>query len=172
VLGTSFNIKSYEDEGQVEATLIEGSLRIIPSSALKTKFKSVTLKPNEKATYKKEESILSVKELDVVHPEERQRRKKRLPEMKGLEISQIESIISWKDNELIFWNETFEDISVKMERWYGISIVIEDEKLKSYRYSGKFIYNETINQVMDILALTTPIGYSLDKNVLTIYEKE
>ena len=172
VLGTSFNIKSYEDEGQVEATLIEGSLRIVPSKALKKKFKSVTLKPNEKAIYKKEESVLSVKELDVVHPEEKQRHKKRMPEMKGLEISQIESIISWKDNELIFWNETFEDIRIKMERWYGISILIEDEKLKNYRYSGKFIYNETINQVMDILALTTPIGYKLDKNVLTIYEKE
>ena len=60
---------------------------------------------------------------------------------------------------------------IKMERWYGISIRIQDDQLKKYRYSGKFIYNETINQVMDILALTTPIQYTLDRNVLTIYVK-
>ncbi len=171
VLGTSFNLKSYGSENHIETTLIEGSLKILPASSSSEKFRVVTLKPNEKATYIKDRSLLSVDELDVDQKEKDRPAKNRRVETTDLGISQIESIIAWKDNELIFRNETLEDMCLKMERWYGISIRIQDKALGKYRYSGKFVYNETINQVMDILSLTTPIQYTLDKNVLIIKEK-
>jgi ferric-dicitrate binding protein FerR (iron transport regulator) len=97
----------------------------------------------------------------------RNRRIEKLP----ISITQVESIISWKDNHLIFRDESFEEIAKKMESWYGVEIRIEDAKLKSYRFTGKFIYNETIDQVMEVIGRTTPLRYSLNKNTLVIQSK-
>ena len=171
VLGTSFNVKSYGDENITETTLIEGSLMIFPESSNAKKMRKVILKPNEKATFNKSENILSIDKLDVKTSISKDDTGN--PATPDLEVSQIESVVAWKDNELIFGNETLEEICVKMERWYGIKIRIEDERLKrrGYRYNGKFIYNETITQVMDIISRTTPMEYALEKNVLIIKER-
>lgn len=170
VLGTRFNVKSYKDENIMETTLIEGSLRIVSTSASSRKLKEVTLKPNERATFSKDENTLLV---DNLNASTQGSKLNSPPKAVPLGITQIESIVAWKDNELIFRDETLEEICSKMERWYGVSILIAGEKLKGkeYRYNGKFIYNETINQVMDIICRTTPIEYTFDKNVLIIKEK-
>lgn len=55
VLGTSFNVKAYEDEDEVEVIVVEG--RVEFSSTYEKGKKKVNLKVNEKATYKKKESI-------------------------------------------------------------------------------------------------------------------
>ena len=40
-------------------------------------------------------------------------------------------ITSWKDQMLVFADETFEDIAIKMERWFNMKIRIEDNLLKT-----------------------------------------
>jgi len=169
VLGTSFNVKCYSEENTVETTLIEGSLEILPgNSGIRSK-KKITLKPNEKAIFLKLNNSISIAELDKPgHKDDKiNQRIKKSP----ISITQVESIISWKDNHLTFRDESFEEITKKMESWYDVEIRIEDEKLKKYRFTGKFIYNETIDQVMDVISRTTPLIYSLDKNMLTIKSK-
>jgi len=113
VLGTSFNVKSYKDENITETTLIEGSLRIMSSSAAPRKLKEVTLKPNERATYSKDENKISVDNLIVSSQASKFNAPIKAIPAKG--ISQIESIVAWKDNELIFRDETLEEICLKME---------------------------------------------------------
>ncbi len=75
---------------------------------------------------------------------------------------------AWKDDCLLFQSETFENISYKLERWYDVKIHIKDEALKNYRYTGKFAHKETLNQVLEILSLTTPISYTFERNDLYI----
>jgi transmembrane sensor len=169
VLGTRFNIKCYSNENTVETTLIEGSLEILPGNSGITGKEKVKLKPKEKAIFLKLSKSISISELDDAGRKEDNMdlyvKKSHMP------ITQVESIISWKDNQLIFRDESFEEITKKMEDWYGVEIRIEDEHLKPYRFTGKFIYNETIDQVMDVISRTTPLTYSLDKNILTIRSK-
>jgi ferric-dicitrate binding protein FerR (iron transport regulator) len=169
VLGTRFNVKCYSKENTVETTLIEGSLEILPGHSGVRRMKKVTLKPNEKAIFLKPNNQISVAELDI--PEKKENRPSRRIQKSPMSITQIESIISWKDNYLIFRDESFEQIANKMESWYGVEIRIEDEKLKNYRFTGKFIYNETIEQVMEVINRTTPLQYSLNKNILIIRSK-
>jgi len=166
VLGTTFNVKCYSKENTVETTLIEGLLEILPGNANIRKLKKVTLKPNEKAIFVKQDNRISVAELDL--PRQKSNRLSHQIKKSPIPITQIESIISWKDNHLIFRDESFEDMAKKMESWYGVEIRIEDEKLKKYRFTGKFIYNETIDQVMEVISRTTPLQYSLHKNTLII----
>ncbi|HEX3007303.1 MAG TPA: DUF4974 domain-containing protein, partial [Bacteroidales bacterium] len=83
----------------------------------------------------------------------------------------IESITSWKDNKLIFENEPLAEMAAKMRRWYGIDIYLNSVDSLNARYSGKFIYNETVYQVLDILSRTTPIKYETRDHKIYIYNK-
>jgi len=169
VLGTTFNVKCYSKENTVETTLIEGSLEILSGNSGIRRMKKVTLKPNEKAVFLKQDNRFSVNRLDI--PGQKESKLNRRIQKSPISITQVESIISWKDNHLIFRDESFEEIAKKMESWYGVEIRIEDEKLKNYRFTGKFIYNETIDQVMEVISRTTPLQYSLNKNTLIIRSK-
>jgi ferric-dicitrate binding protein FerR (iron transport regulator) len=169
VLGTSFNVKCFSKENTVETTLIEGSLEILAGHSGVRRLKKVVLKPNEKAIFQKNSNQFSVNELDK--PDQKLKKLQCHIKKSPVSISEVESIISWKDNHLIFKDESFEEIASKMEAWYGVDIRIEDEKLKGYRFTGKFVYNETIDQVMKVISFTTPLQYSLNKNILTIRSK-
>jgi ferric-dicitrate binding protein FerR (iron transport regulator) len=82
-----------------------------------------------------------------------------------------EVITCWKDQQLVFTDETFEDMLVKMERWYNIKIQLNDSSLKNERYNGKFVHNETIYQVLEAIKLTTPINYRVINNNIIITRK-
>jgi transmembrane sensor len=158
VLGTSFNVKSYGNDDDVETTLVEGSLKIISSGKQSEKFAAVTLKPNEKAIYSKNSENIVVTNLSVSDqstPDIRDDKDKTLTLA-----NEIEAISAWKDDKLVFHNESFEDISVKMGRWYGLKITIVDESLKKERFTGKFVNNETVYQVLDIFNRSEPIQYT------------
>ena len=43
---------------------------------------------------------------------------------------EVDDFISWKDNKLVFKNERFKDLALKLERWYNVEINIEDENLE------------------------------------------
>ena len=56
-LGTEFNIKSYSDDKRIETTLVEGSLKIEEITDKSTPEVRV-LKPNQKLTFNKENSLI------------------------------------------------------------------------------------------------------------------
>ena len=63
---------------------------------------------------------------------------------------------AWVDNKLLFDKETFEEVALKMERWYGVVIKITDVKLKSQRLTGTF-EKETVAEALLALQISTPI---------------
>jgi len=74
------------------------------------------------------------------------------------------------ENKLIFRSETFEDLAVKMERWYGVTIRFADEAIRPKRLNGIF-ENETIQQALKALQLITPFTYKIDNNEVVISSK-
>jgi len=87
-------------------------------------------------------------------------------------LDELELITAWKDDELVFHNETFEDISIKMERWFGMKIEITDDDLKQERFTGKFVNKETIYQILDIFNRSEPIHYSTNNKEIVISRKK
>jgi ferric-dicitrate binding protein FerR (iron transport regulator) len=81
-------------------------------------------------------------------------------------------IASWKDQVLSFNNESFEEMAHKLQRWYNVKIIIKDEKLKTYRYKGKFNHVKSIFQVLEVVKLTTPITYEYDEKAKEIIIEE
>ena len=167
VLGTSFNVKAYKTEATIEATLIHGSIEVInksqPGSA------KIMLKPHEKLVYNK----YLIK--DIKNPKADI---KPVADSFSIIIKPLRKNIADKDivetawvyNKLIFEDERFADLALKMERWYNVKISIEYEKLKNYRISGSFV-NETAEEALKALQLLVPFSYSIKNNEVRIIKK-
>jgi len=153
VLGTSFNVNAYPDDDETRTTVIEG---LVSMSVLEEDIEPIVIKPNQVA-------ILKDAKLTVMS-----RGSENSKEIRVIDKINTSPVTSWKDHLLVFDDETFEDIAVKMERWFNVEILIEDEYLKQQRYTGKFIHNETVYQVLEIIKTTTPLEYIFKENEITI----
>ena len=175
VLGTCFNVMAYPDEEIIETTVVKGSVCIIRKGLKSSPDQNIILKPNQKVTLLKKGSRVILSEIETEKPTLIKSTKAIQPvsptKKEQILVSpkvDIELHTAWKDDRLIFQSETFENIAYKLERWYDVKIHIQNEKLKKYRYTGKFVHKETLNQVMEILNLTTPINYTFEQNDLYI----
>ncbi|MDP4149204.1 MAG: FecR domain-containing protein [Bacteroidota bacterium] len=168
VLGTRFNVKSYPSDNTTEATLIRGSIEV---SIKDRPSEKIILKPNEKLVVANDDSTLhrtlpghhaAVKDESLVSICK--------PTYETNTGAVIET--SWVDNKLIFQDEEFGELAIKMERWYGISIHFDNADLEKLQFTGSF-QKETVQQALDALketATTTPFNYRITENQITIYE--
>ncbi len=167
VLGTTFNIKAYPDENIEEATLVSGMVEIYASSDKTEKGKSIVLKPNQKAVFLKSKNDFLTSDTGMVSPSV-------IPvKLKTVDLqpsSRTEQTISWKENKLIFDNEPFSSLVIRIERWYDVKILVNDPELNSARFTGKFD-KETLEQVLNAFVTVTPFNYNIKQNLITISKK-
>lgn len=167
VLGTAFNVKAYKMERVIEATLIHGSIEVInksrPGSA------KIMLKPHEKLIFNKYLLADRKDQRADIKPAIDSFSIIVTPLRKNIADNDI-SETAWVYNKLIFEDERFEDLALKMERWYNIKINIDSEKLKNYRVSGSFV-NETAEEALKALQLLIPFSYSMNNNEVKIVKK-
>ena len=135
VTGTAFNVKAYPDEKDVTTTLEEGHIAVKSSENLKLAGE-ILLKPGEQLIYNTESKHIQVHEVNT------------------------KWYTSWKDNKLVFVNMSLKDLTVLLERKYGVEIEIGDRSILDYHYDGT-IKDETIFEVLEILKRTLPIQYHI-----------
>lgn len=169
VLGTKFNLKSYPEEGTIETTLLEGSVAICKNNKEYLNNQIVLLKPNERATYiKKSGRVIQGDVEGENQSEEINETEKRKEQLVLSTFSDAEEFTSWKDEKLVFRNENFEDICVKMERWYNVQINIHSEALKNYHYTGT-LQNENIVDAIKAFQITLPLRYEINHDVIDVW---
>ncbi len=176
VLGTIFNVKSYPDEDRIEATLVEGTIRIKTNNSKK----AILLKPKERLTFHKHD------EKSEVIPEQKQNKADKMVAIKPLNQpvvdmqNQMMKIIHnidteestcWKNGTLIINKEPLESLTRKLERKFDITFDFRSEKLKHYTYSGT-LRDFPLEQVLKALKLTSPIEYSIDGKIVKLYFNE
>jgi len=172
VVGTAFNVKSYPGEGTIETTLERGMITLEKkASNPEEKNSIITLQPNQRATFVKKQGKILLDEVNPVNIiDSTTNQLVRQEKIIINERVETQKYTAWKDGKLIFDDETFENLAVRLERWYGIKIHIDDERLKKIRFTGTF-ENETIEQGLNIMKLTTPIIYTMNKNDIYIKMK-
>lgn len=92
VLGTHFNINAYDDEPDVNTTLMEGSVQIKKASLIQT------LKPGQKALLNKERNVFNVQQADT------------------------EKAMAWKMNMFEFHDDNLQTIMRQLSRWYDVTV--------------------------------------------------
>ena len=136
VLGTSFNVEAYNNSRYVNVTLVDGKVNI----------------------ENKEGDLLSVLSPDENAKFDRSKEK--------IEISPVNTTFykSWKEGAINFKDERLVDIAAKLERWFNVEIVFDQETVKEYRFTGSVLKNKPVDQILEILKFTSNIEYSIDIN--------
>ena len=155
VLGTVFNVKAYASDATTQATLISGAIEV---DLKQRSGKKIFLNPGEKISIKNAKAVSSVQ--------------KKEPEIELTSVNNLSDSMPaetlWVKNKIAFDQETFREIALELERWYGVQIVIHSEKLKNKTFSGVF-ENKSIDEVMDALQLVGKFQYTNKNNTVTIY---
>lgn len=168
VLGTSFNVRCYPELKTIETTVVSGTVSM--ESTNKTDEKDIViLGKKEKATFLKNEQ-----KMYITRTLKDSKTSVEPIGLKKITLNDEETnyISSWKDQTLSFNNESFEEMAFKLEKWFNVTIIIRDDKLKSYRYKGKFENNKSIFEVLKVVKLTTPITYDYNEKTKEITIKE
>jgi transmembrane sensor len=140
VLGTSFNVVSYNDEQQAEVVLVEGKVKLSTENDQIEKNIGV-MQPGQRAVYKEDTRKVEAQKVNV------------------------EKYIAWRDGNLVFRDDKMEDVAKRLSRWYNVEFVINDPEIKSYAYKATF-RNETLSQVLDLLKISAPIDFRITENKL------
>jgi len=173
VLGTTFNVKAYPEEGTIETTLVKGMVTITKTDANLNSKDAIFLKPNQRATFVKETGnlVLAESEKKLVKQEVKVKQdRKREEKMICTKNVDTEQFVAWKDDKLVFKYEDFESLCIKLKRWYGVEINIKSEELKKYHYTG-ILQKETINDVIEMIRLTMPFRYEINHSVIDLWSE-
>jgi ferric-dicitrate binding protein FerR (iron transport regulator) len=122
VLGTKFNIASYENENEVEVVLKEGEL-IFNN---KERDQAFTMKPNDMVVYNKSHKDLSV---EVVQPQK---------------------FLSWTEGKLVFRNDPIDVVARRLERWYNINVEVDGDFSDELRLRATF-KDESLREVLGLM---------------------
>jgi transmembrane sensor len=156
VLGTSFNVRCYPEDKNIEATLLHGAIAVTHRDDPGKK--TIFLKPNQKLSISKmftqtgnSGSFIpyNVNDLDsTIQPA-------RLLET------------AWVYNRLEFKNADFKTLAIKMERWYNVKIVLADEAVQQLRFVGSF-EKETVSEALSALQSVADFSYEIKNNEINI----
>ena len=136
VLGTRFNVMSYNDDQNIEVTLKSGKVAIQRVLKNGSSRNLLVLKPDQQAVFNKKERTIKYRNI------------------------RSEKYISWKDGKLIFINDPIDLIMKRLERWFNVDIVLKDKELSNFTYTATFT-DEQLTQVLDLLEVATPIKYKI-----------
>jgi len=168
VLGTAFNVKCYPGEKTTETSLVRGSLEI----SLKDRQEKIMLKPNEKLVINNEDfSKLKTGEAATVNIPVR-KNEKPIISLSHLTLLPADNTVietAWVQNRLIFNSESFEEVALKMERWYNVKIDFDDESLKDEKLTGNF-ERETVVEALNALRLVASFTYTIKNEKITIFK--
>ena len=137
VLGTSFNISAYPEDSKFEVAVATGKVAVATGkNGNEEKSNELVLEPNEVANYNLAKGSLLKETKDV------------------------NDLIAWKDDVMVFNDKTIEEVAHVLERWYDVQVIIESEELKNCLFRGRFI-DPSIKKVLEALKFMYKIEYEL-----------
>lgn len=173
VVGTTFNVRDYENEAQSVTSLFEGAVIVVPVADTTNFYK---LKPNQKLILQKQSGMAVFQDSIKRSRQEANLTfgtSTELPHITitGLQIDKGDSIsyeAAWVNNTLAFNNESFAEIAFKMENWYGVNIEFANSNLESIRFTGKFT-TESVTEALHALQFTARFSFKKSKDKILIY---
>jgi len=144
VTGTEFNLSSYSNDNVLKLTMVSGKVRLIKES---------------------DKSELVVKKLEEI----------TVPVNKGVAVTEISKAnlylnTSWKNGLLVFDSTPMDEVIKKMERWFGVKILVKDSTVLNNKLTGEF-QSESIAQVLEYMKVTSKIKFAVKDKTYTLYEE-
>ncbi|MDN3669493.1 DUF4974 domain-containing protein [Echinicola jeungdonensis] len=141
VLGTSFNVSSYQEEPTVFTTLVEGKVNVYLDNDPQN---HQILSPNQQSVLEKGENSLLKREVDVAE------------------------YISWKDGWFYFKEKPLETIVADLSRWYDVSFQFDNQGAKKLPFTGKIRRYEDLEDILKLLEKTKEVQFKIERRKVII----
>jgi transmembrane sensor len=142
VLGTSFNVRSFDAEGATAVSLVTGKVQVA----------------REYAGHNRQEHILAPGERLVFNQTNQTFEKATF---------EPEDITGWKDGILVFTDTDFAATVERLEQWYGVEITVQHPPSKDWHVNGHF-ENEPLSEVLASIQFVYNIEYTINGNNVTL----
>lgn len=143
VLGTEFNVNTSDYNKEFHCTLVEGSVK------LSNKSSAVLLSPGEKGFISGNTELIKVSNVNT------------------------KTYTSWTNGELLFEDAKFDDIALKLSKFYNLKFENRNKELKNQSFSGSIsLRNSDLESILELLSLDTPFSYEKVGNTIIIDNHE
>jgi ferric-dicitrate binding protein FerR (iron transport regulator) len=75
-------------------------------------------------------------------------------------------ILSWMQGIQVFYNAPVHEINSVLARWYGVTVVLDNPRLASERFTGFIERNKPLKVFLDQMKMTTALDYYFEDGVL------
>lgn len=134
-IGTAFNCMAYPDDDRIETALTEGKVKVTKIVRGESKGEYL-LNPGQVISYQASSDQFLLHE------------------------GNLDKYVAWRSGKFIFRNDPMEVVCQKLGRWFNAKIVIKDESLKGYSFTGTF-QEEGLSEILDLISLTSPVRFKL-----------
>jgi len=141
VLGTHFNVFAYEDEDAVRTTLLEGKVRVL-STSYGDKQEAVMLSPGEQGVLDPSGKLVVKKDVN------------------------LESVMAWKNGEIVLNEEGVEMIMRQISRWYDVDVHYNGV-IPVRRFNGMIDRKAPLSGVLSVLR-ANGVHVSLEGKIITV----
>lgn len=138
VLGTSFNVRAYPDEKNIQVVVESGKVSVVSTNDVHQR-REAFLSPLEMVTYYKSGKVVKGKVDDPAY------------------------YLSWKENIIYLHNAKWQEIETTLERWYGKRISVSGKPNVEKGYTGTF-EELSLESVLDRMSYSLNFEYEFDKN--------
>lgn len=140
VLGTIFNVKAYPEDVHTTITVEEGKVRVSDAAG---------------------HQVLLTRDQGVTC----------IPNGKPLSVYAVyaANYTAWRHGTLIFKDQSLSEVASILERWYNVSVLIQNKKIASYHFTGRFNNNPALADVMKELSTVMQCRYDLNDKRLILY---
>ncbi len=141
VLGTEFNVTSYEGDEDVRTTLVEGSVRV---ETLDDR-NNIVIEPGQQARLTLANNQLGVDEVDPA------------------------IFTSWVDGKLEFDNSNINEVMKRLARWYDFKYEFQNEAAMNYHFTARLDNSEKLSVILQMLEMTTDVKFEIiDETVIIL----
>lgn len=140
VLGTKFNAKSYDEESDITATLVEGSIQFQIAD------QQIVLLPDQQVNFDRETKKIEIKEVDSYE------------------------LTLWTKSVIKYKTIPFSELINRLKETYETEIIIKNAVLRSpeLTVSASFDENQSLEEVLKVISRSIPIKWTKKDNVYYI----
>lgn len=138
VLGTSFNINAFPGSPDIRISLFSGKVEVSKESEPE---RTYALHPGQQLVYERNERRINRQDFDQT------------------------AVNGWMTNKLVFRNIKLEEAVRKIEKLYGVKIVLTDKNMVGRQLWASFD-NEPLDKVLDYLKMAGDVNFRREGDVI------
>ncbi len=135
VLGTSFNVQAFPFEESMSVAVASGRVLVEKKNKQNSKQTS-TLLPSEMVSIDHKTGIFQKSHFDP-------------------------NVLAWRDGILAFEKAKFNEIMIRLERWYGVDIIVERTSPISDGFTGRY-ENATLEAVLQGMSFSSDFSFHVE----------